>query len=74
MTDECDHVAGIRKVTPSALGCEECLKTGSMWVHLPLCRTCGAVPCFGSITPAGISQQASDRHNARTYYPGSDAS
>jgi hypothetical protein len=26
MTDECDHVAGIRRVTPRALGCEECLK------------------------------------------------
>ena len=26
MADECRHVAGIRNVTPSALGCEECLK------------------------------------------------
>jgi len=48
MADECDHVAGIQKVTPSALGCEECLKTGSMWVHLRLCRTCGHVGCCDS--------------------------
>jgi hypothetical protein len=32
-------------VTPSALGWEECLKIGSPWVHLRLCRTCGHVGC-----------------------------
>ena len=37
MPNECKHVAGIRDVTPSALGCEECLKIGSPWVHLRLC-------------------------------------
>ena len=31
-----------------ALGCEECLKIGSAWVHLPLCRTCGHVGCCDS--------------------------
>ena len=35
----------IRDVTPSALGCEECLKTGDIWVHLRICRTCGHVGC-----------------------------
>jgi len=45
MPNECKHVAGIRDVTPSALGCEECLKMGSPWVHLRLCRTCGHVGC-----------------------------
>lgn len=43
--DECRHTRGIRDVTPSALGCEECLKTGSPWVHLRLGRTCGHVGC-----------------------------
>ena len=42
MSDECIHADAIRDVTPSALGCEECLKIGSPWVHLRLCRTCGA--------------------------------
>ena len=32
-------------VTPSALGCEECLKSGSRWLHLRICRTCGHVGC-----------------------------
>ena len=45
MADECRHAAGVREVTPSALGCEECLKSGSQWVHLRLCRTCGHVGC-----------------------------
>ena len=45
MSQKCTHGAGIRDVTPSALGCEECLKTGSPWVHLRLCRTCGHVGC-----------------------------
>jgi Zn-finger in ubiquitin-hydrolases and other protein len=33
---------------PSVLGCEECLKIGSPWVHLRLCRTCGHVGCCDS--------------------------
>lgn len=41
----CSHTAGIRRVLPSALGCEECLKLGSPWVHLRLCRSCGHVGC-----------------------------
>jgi hypothetical protein len=45
MSDECTHTNAIRDVTPSALGCEECLKIGSPWVHLRLCRTCGHVGC-----------------------------
>ena len=45
MADACTHTGTIRDVTPSARGCEDCLKTGSWWVHLRLCRTCGHVGC-----------------------------
>jgi hypothetical protein len=45
MVGECPHGATIKDVTPSAPGCEECLKIGSPWVHLRLCRTCGHVGC-----------------------------
>ena len=41
----CSHHDLIRTVTPSALGCEECIKTGSWWVHLRICRSCGHVGC-----------------------------
>src|SRR5262245_37098451 len=43
MADNCSHMYAVRGVTPSARGCEECLKTGSVWVPLRLCRTCGHV-------------------------------
>ena len=45
MPAHCSHLKTIRTVKPSARGCEECLKIGSPWVHLRLCRTCGHVGC-----------------------------
>jgi hypothetical protein len=45
MSDECTHTDAIRDVTPSTLGCEKCLRIGSKWLHLRLCRTCGDVGC-----------------------------
>ena len=44
----CEHLMGIESVPPRAQGCEECLKTGSPWVHLRLCLTCGHVGCCDS--------------------------
>jgi hypothetical protein len=44
----CGHGADVRRVVPSALGCEECLASGSPWVHLRLCRACGHVGCCDS--------------------------
>jgi len=41
----CSHLDTIRDVTPSAAGCEECLKTGASWVHLRICMACGHVGC-----------------------------
>jgi hypothetical protein len=45
MAKHCTHLGGIREVTPSALGCEECLEIGSEWLHLRICRSCGHVGC-----------------------------
>jgi Zn-finger in ubiquitin-hydrolases and other protein len=45
MMKTCAHLSSIRTVHPSARGCEECLKLGTSWVHLRLCRTCGHVGC-----------------------------
>ncbi len=42
---ECTHIDMIKSVTPAALGCVDCLKTGDTWVHLRLCLTCGYVGC-----------------------------
>lgn len=48
MAQQCTHLDQIQEVTPSAQGCEECLKTGSGWVHLRICLTCGHVGCCDS--------------------------
>lgn len=42
---ECSHRGEIRKVSPSAAGCEDCLKSGDSWVHLRMCLVCGYVGC-----------------------------
>jgi K+:H+ antiporter len=44
----CRHVGQIRRVTPSARGCEDCLRIGDTWVHLRICMTCGHVGCCDS--------------------------
>jgi uncharacterized UBP type Zn finger protein len=43
--DGCEHLAEINDVTPSADGCEDCLRIGGWWVHLRLCLSCGHVGC-----------------------------
>ncbi|RNI22134.1 Na+/H+ antiporter [Flexivirga caeni] len=46
----CEHLAEapftIDPRTPD--GCEECLRDGTVWVHLRLCMTCGHVGCCDS--------------------------
>ena len=64
MNDECAHEAGIRTVTPSALGCEECLRSKSIWVHLRLCRTCGHVGCCDD-----SKNRHARKHAAKTHHP-----
>ena len=48
MAKACTHLDHVHDVTPSANGCEECLKIGSQWVHLRMCRECGHVGCCDS--------------------------
>ena len=48
MSVGCEHVDQVRDVTPSAQGCEDCLRIGGQWVHLRLCLTCGHVGCCDS--------------------------
>jgi len=44
----CTHLHTMREVTPSADGCEDCLRIGGRWVHLRMCLTCGHVGCCDS--------------------------
>lgn len=48
MAGKCKHLSEVRVVTPSAKGCEDCLKTGDSWVHLRMCLSCGHVGCCDS--------------------------
>jgi CPA2 family monovalent cation:H+ antiporter-2 len=44
----CEHLELIRPVRPRTQGCGDCLATGSRWVHLRVCMTCGEVGCCDS--------------------------
>lgn len=49
MPDVCEHLKIETIPSPNTPdGCEECLATGSRWVHLRLCLTCGHVGCCDS--------------------------
>jgi Isopeptidase T len=45
MSRHCPHLADIAHVIPGTRGCAECLRSGSPWLHLRLCRSCGHVGC-----------------------------
>ncbi len=47
-SSECRHAGDTATVSPSAAGCEECLKDGHPWVHLRICMTGGNVGCCDS--------------------------
>ena len=49
MSEICEHLQSISEIkTPKEYVCEECIKTGSTWVHLRTCQTCGATHCCDS--------------------------
>jgi uncharacterized UBP type Zn finger protein len=44
-------------------GCEECLQSGSRWVHLRLCLTCGHVGCCDSSPNKHASKHAAEHEH-----------
>jgi hypothetical protein len=45
----CSHIAAIETVKlPDERVCEDCVKTGSRWVHLRTCQSCGGTRCCDS--------------------------
>lgn len=63
-TKGCAHLDQIQDVLPSAIGCEECLKTGDEWFHLRICRICGKVGCCDN-----SKNKHASRHFAETGHP-----
>jgi ubiquitin-hydrolase Zn-finger-containing protein len=70
----CNHLdqtnQNIDPKTPD--GCEECLQTGSSWLHLRLCLTCGHVGCCdNSINKHGTKHFHLTGHPViKSYEPG----
>ncbi len=45
----CSHIDSVGAVkAPVRRECEACVKTGSAWVHLRTCQTCGSTLCCDS--------------------------
>jgi len=72
MTDP--HLKEIRKVTPSANGCEDCLRVGGEWVHLRLCLSCGHVGCCDDSPNRHASAHFHSTHHPiiQSFEPGED--
>jgi hypothetical protein len=42
----CLHIEQLTELKqPKSYECEECIKTGSSWMHLRTCQTCGKTLC-----------------------------
>jgi len=70
----CSHIDRIEvtALPETIAGCEECLKTGSRWVHLRMCMTCGKIGCCDSSPNRHASRHAADHDHpiARSAEPG----
>jgi hypothetical protein len=72
---QCSHLDQIHDVAPKTPeGCEECLRTGSRWVHLRLCLSCGHVGCCDSSPGKHATKHFRNSHHPviRSYEPGED--
>jgi hypothetical protein len=55
----CTHIASLEAlIAPKRLECDECVKSGSEWVHLRTCQTCGATLCCDSSPNRHASKHA----------------
>jgi hypothetical protein len=60
MTGACGHfdLIAVTDLPASISGCEECLKSGSHWVHLRMCMSCGKIGCCDSSPNRHASRHA----------------
>lgn len=64
MSEFCSHLLAIKelKVADEHV-CEECIKTGSDWVHLRTCQTCGATLCCDQSPNQHMTKHAHATHH-----------
>jgi hypothetical protein len=41
----CNHLWSVVDVSPTNVGCDDCVRAGMQWVNLRICMTCGFVGC-----------------------------
>ena len=59
MTSACAHIGAVKTVKHARKReCEECVKTGSQWLHLRTCQTCGVTLCCDSSPNRHASKHA----------------
>lgn len=68
------HLTDVQDVTPSADGCEDCLKAGGTWVHLRLCMSCGHVGCCDNSPNRHATKHFHSSHHPiiMSFEPGED--
>lgn len=73
----CEHLSWAenpsrRPAPPGSHGCEECLQSGSVWLHLRLCLSCGHVGCCDSSPNRHATRhfEQSGHPVVRSYEPG----
>lgn len=62
----CAHLADftVETVRPERIHqCDECVKTGSRWVHLRTCQTCGTTLCCDSSPNRHATQHFLESHH-----------
>jgi len=58
-TQPCAHIAAVTTLrTAERHECEECVKTGSRWLHLRTCQECGTTRCCDSSPNKHASKHA----------------
>ncbi|KVG53773.1 ubiquitin carboxyl-terminal hydrolase 14 [Burkholderia territorii] len=72
MATTCTHLGETRVLNTDKDYCEECVKSGSHWVHLRLCLSCGQVGCCDSSPNRHASRHfhATGHPLARSIEPG----
>jgi uncharacterized UBP type Zn finger protein len=70
----CSHRDEIRDVASSAEGCEDCLASGTEWLHLRMCLRCGRVGCCDQSPRrhARAHARATKHPIVRSFEPGED--
>lgn len=59
MPESCEHIDAVTDVkTAKERVCEDCVRTGSQWVHLRTCQSCGGTRCCDSSPNQHASKHA----------------